>query len=77
MTWRWGERDVRVRRDRAKRKGLSEEFGSKSSVNRAFQRWVKAGAFKKMQRDMGELSARIKESSSSSATRTAPSPRNS
>lgn len=38
----------------AKWKDLPEQFGSKSSVHRAFQRWVKAGAFEKMRRDMGE-----------------------
>ena len=39
----------------AKWKDAPEEFGTKSSVHRAFQRWVKAGAFEKMLHDMGKL----------------------
>jgi len=39
----------------AKWKDLPDQFGAKSSVHRAFKRWVDAGAFEKMLRAMGEL----------------------
>lgn len=39
----------------AKWKDLPAQYGSKSSVHRAFKRWVEAGAFEKMLREMGEI----------------------
>jgi transposase len=39
----------------AKWKDLPRRFGSRSSVHRAFQRWVEAGAFEKLLQDMGEV----------------------
>lgn len=39
----------------AKWKDLPEEYGTKSSVHRAFQRWVKMAAFEELLGQMGEL----------------------
>lgn len=39
----------------AKWKDLPRRFGSRSSVHRAFQRWVEAGAFEKLLQDMGKV----------------------
>lgn len=39
----------------AKWKDLPEVFGTKSSVHRAFQRWVELGAFELMLSEMGEM----------------------
>jgi Putative transposase of IS4/5 family (DUF4096) len=39
----------------AKWKDLPEEFGTKSAVHRAFQRWVQLGAFESLLAQVGSL----------------------